>query len=86
MQPIVAKYANSLGVSDFVTGLTPDITLKEDIGNNASAGDENETLLKAALDNIRGLKSLSLATPSSLAKSRSLIAKKFGTVFQGYVC
>ncbi|MCX6221084.1 MAG: S41 family peptidase [Bacteroidia bacterium] len=76
MQPIVAKYANSLGVSDFVTGLTPDITLKEDIGNMLQLGDENETLLKAALDNIKGLKSLSLTPPSSLANSRSLIARK----------
>ena len=76
MQPIVAKYANSLGVSDFVTGLVPDITLKEDIGNMLQLGDENETLLKAVLDNIKGLKSQSLAMPSSLAKSRSLITKK----------
>jgi len=53
MQPIVAKYANSLGVSDFVTGLTPDITLKEDIGNMLPLGDENELLLKAVLDNIK---------------------------------
>ena len=76
MQPIVAKYANSLGVSDFVTGLVPDITLKEDIGNMLQLGDENETLLKAALDNIKGLKSMRLTTPSSLANSRSLVARK----------
>ncbi len=76
MQPIVAKYANSLGVSDFVTGLAPDITLKEDIGNMLQLGDENETLLKAVLDNIKGLKSQRLTAPSSMANSRSLIARK----------
>lgn len=72
MQPIVAKYANSLGVSDFVDGLTPDFTVKEDIGNLIALGDESETMLKSVLDYIKGLKSQSLTRSSSLANSRSL--------------
>ena len=76
MQPIVAKYANSLGVSDFVTGLTPDITLKEDIGHMLPLGDENELLLKAVLDNIKGLKSQSLTNVTSLANAKSLFGSK----------
>jgi carboxyl-terminal processing protease len=54
MQPIVVKFANSLGVSDFVNGLTPDITAEEDIANLLPFGDPNETLLKAVLTDMQG--------------------------------
>jgi len=76
MQPIVAEYANSQGVTEFVNGLVPDITAKEDIGNMLQLGDENETLLKIVLDYIKGLKSQSLTIPSSLANSRSVFVAK----------
>jgi len=77
MQPIVAKYANSLDVSDFVNGLTPDLILvKEDIGNMLPLGDENEQYLKATLDYMKGGKSLSLQNPSSLANSKYLFGPK----------
>jgi len=76
MQPIVAKYANSLGVTDFVDGLAPDVTAKEDIGNMLQLGDENETLLKTVLDYIKGLKSQSIVNASSLANSKSLFSSK----------
>ena len=76
MQPIVAEYANSLGVTEFVSGLVPDITAKEDIGNMLQLGDENETLLKIVLDNIKGLKSQSIVAPSSLANSKSVFVSK----------
>lgn len=54
MQPIVAKYANSLGVTDFVNGLTPDITAEEDIANLLPFGDPNETLLSVVLADMTG--------------------------------
>ncbi len=54
MQPVVVKIANSLGVSDFVNGLTPDITAEEDILNLLPFGDPNETLLSAVLADMRG--------------------------------
>jgi C-terminal processing protease CtpA/Prc len=76
MQPIVAKYANSLGVSDFVTGLVPDITLKESTSSMLQLGDENEQLLKAVLDNIKGLKSQTLPNISGSAISKSLFSSK----------
>jgi len=76
MQPIVAEYANSLGVTEFVSGLVPDITAKEDIGNMLQLGDENETLLKIVLDNIKGLKSQNIVTPSSLVNSKSVFISK----------
>jgi len=76
MQPIVAKYSNSLGVSDFVNGLAPDITAKEDVGNLLALGDENETLLKVVLDNIKAGKSLSLPNPTALANSKMIFSQK----------
>lgn len=77
MQPIVAKYANSLGVSDFVNGLTPDlVTPKEDIGSMLQLGDENEQLLKAVLDYMKAGKSISLPNPTSLANSKYLFGPK----------
>ncbi|MCK9640568.1 MAG: S41 family peptidase [Prolixibacteraceae bacterium] len=76
MQPIVAKYANSLGVSDFVTGLVPDVIVDEKKSAMLQLGDENEYLLKTVLDYLKGLKSQRLTTPGSLANSRSLVARK----------
>ena len=63
MQPIVAKYANSLGVTDFVNGLTPDITASEisaggmtmaDLKGILPFGDPNEKLLSYVLADISG--------------------------------
>jgi hypothetical protein len=76
MQPIIAKYSNSLDVSDFVNGFTPDINAPEDIGNMLPLGDENETMLKATLDNIKGLKSQGVVSRSSLANSRFVFGSK----------
>jgi C-terminal processing protease CtpA/Prc len=65
MQPIVAKYANSEGVSDFTEGLTPNITAKEDFANLLPFGDPNETLLKVVLDDIKGLPVTSMVLKSA---------------------
>jgi len=55
MQPIIVKIANSEGISDFVSGLVPDFEAREDIANLLPFGDQNETLLKAVLNNIKGI-------------------------------
>ena len=64
MQPIVFQIFNKLGQSDYTQGFTPDTEVKEyeSWNNILPFGDENETLLKAALDNIRGLTSKSIST------------------------
>ena len=54
MQPIIVKYANSLGVSDYVNGLTPNIVSEEDIASILPFGDPNEKLLKAVLTHMQG--------------------------------
>lgn len=55
MQPIIVKIANSQGVSDYVLGLFPDFQKEEDIANLLPFGDQNETLLKVVLNDIRGI-------------------------------
>ncbi len=57
MQPIVFQIFNKLGESDYTQGFTPDIEVVEyNFWNNILPfGDENEVVLKAALDDIRGL-------------------------------
>ena len=54
MQPIIVKLTNVQGVSDFVNGLAPDITSQEDIANLLPFGNQNETMLKAVLANLKG--------------------------------
>jgi C-terminal processing protease CtpA/Prc len=69
MQPIVFQIYNKLGQSDYTQGFVPDIEVKEyQFWNNILPfGDENEVVLKAALDDIRGVSAKSL--PSTLYKN-----------------
>ncbi|WP_299528019.1 S41 family peptidase [uncultured Lutibacter sp.] len=57
MQPIVFQIYNKSGQSDYTHGFNMDIEVVEDDFWNAILpfGDENEVVLKAALDDIRGL-------------------------------
>ena len=56
MQPIVFQIYNKLGQSDYTQGFPPDIEVVEgNYWNNILPfGDENEVVLKTALDDIRG--------------------------------
>jgi carboxyl-terminal processing protease len=55
MQPIVVKYANSNGISDFVSGLIPDIVAEEDIDNLLPFGNPHEKLLSYVLSDMTGI-------------------------------
>ena len=57
MQPIVFQIYNKLDQSDYTLGFVPDIEVKEYQSwyNILPFGDENEVVLKAALDDIRGV-------------------------------
>ncbi len=57
LQPLVLKSMNAEDVSDYVNGLNPDISYKEDITNLGELGDVNEPLLKIAIDLIQGNRS-----------------------------
>jgi carboxyl-terminal processing protease len=55
MQPIVVKISNANDISDFVDGLTPNYLAEEDIASLLPFGDQNETLLRVALNDIQGI-------------------------------
>lgn len=52
IQPLLGRNENADGFSDFTDGLTPDIILKEDLGNLGILGDANERLLARAIEEI----------------------------------
>ena len=54
IQPIVLRYANSMGVTDFKDGFAPDIEIEDDLFAALPLGDKNEPLLKAAIEDITG--------------------------------
>lgn len=80
MQPIVFKSFNKNGESDYTQGFEPDgeVIEYEYWNNILPFGDENEVVLKAALDDIRGLttKSSKKSTFSKALKADKL-TKKF---------
>jgi C-terminal processing protease CtpA/Prc len=65
MQPIVVKYANSAGESDYINGLTPNILAEEDIANLLPFGNPNEKLLSMALADISGIQAPAQALKST---------------------
>ncbi|HKJ78793.1 MAG TPA: S41 family peptidase [Prolixibacteraceae bacterium] len=54
IQPIVIRYANSQGITDFKDGFAPNIPVEDDITSGFPLGDKNEPLLKAAIEDITG--------------------------------
>lgn len=55
MLPLVFQTANSVGYTNFVDGLVPDIEQAEDYSNLGTLGDENEPLLATAIADITGV-------------------------------
>lgn len=54
LQPLVFKIENVEGKSDYLNGLAPDISIKEDLANMGTLGDASEPLLNAAINSILG--------------------------------
>ncbi|MFJ1329307.1 S41 family peptidase [Capnocytophaga canimorsus] len=54
MQPLVLKIENSLGQGDYTSGITPDISIEEDLSKMGQLGQSSDPLLKKVLDNITG--------------------------------
>lgn len=54
IQPIVVRYANSMGVTNFKDGFSPDIPVEDELFDAVPLGDKSEPLLKAALEDITG--------------------------------
>lgn len=79
MQPIVFKIFNKNGESDYTQGFAPDIEVKEYEYWNAILpfGNENEVVLKTALDDIRGL-----TTKMSTTKKKTFAKELDNTIFE----
>lgn len=60
VQPIILKYANSLGVTDFKDGFIPDIPVEDDLFSPIPLGDKTEAMLKAALKEITGVEVIAM--------------------------
>ncbi len=54
VMPIVLKYANAEGVTDFSEGLTPDYPVEDNLLQAKPFGDESDPMLATALDLISG--------------------------------
>lgn len=76
MQPIVVKYANSKGVTDFFQGLFPNVYVEEDVVHLMPLGDPNETLLKVALDDMKGIAVTSQTLKSAKMGMRKAVDRK----------
>ncbi len=55
VQPIVLKYANSLGFTDFKDGLDADIPVEDDLFSPIPLGDRTEAMLKTTIEDITGV-------------------------------
>lgn len=54
IQPIVIRYANSEGVTDFKDGFAPDLLVDDDLFGGIPLGDINDPLFSTAIENITG--------------------------------
>ncbi len=66
VQPIVLRYANSQGVTDFKDGFLPDIEVEDELFGALPLGNKEEPLLKAALEDITGVDVIAMATKSAV--------------------
>jgi C-terminal processing protease CtpA/Prc len=60
VQPIILKYANSQGVTDFKDGFVPDISVEDDLFSSVPLGEKSEALLKTAIEDITGVEIIAM--------------------------
>ena len=60
IQPIILKYANSQGVTDFKDGFVPDILDENDVFSPIPLGDKKEALLKRTIEDITGVEIIAM--------------------------
>ncbi len=65
LQPIVLRYANVQGVTDFKDGFAPDIEVADELFEAIPLGDKEEQLFKAALEEITGEEVVAMAAKSA---------------------
>lgn len=60
VQPIILKYANSQGVTDFKEGFVADIAVEDDLFSPIPLGDKSEVMLKKAIEDITGVEVIAM--------------------------
>jgi C-terminal processing protease CtpA/Prc len=76
IQPIIVRYANSLGITDFKNGFAPDFLVSDELLPAYPLGELTEPLLKKAVENITGI-----TIPSS---KKAAIPFEFDIVNRGF--
>jgi carboxyl-terminal processing protease len=77
IQPIVLRYANSQGVTDFKDGFVPDIAAKDDLFSGIPLGDKDDSLLKAAIEDITGTQIVAMKKARTDVPAYSLFDRGF---------
>ena len=72
MQPIVIKYSNANGFTDFVNGIEPDIEVKDNLLYAKPFGSLEDPLLAAALEEISGVSPLARKSAGPETQFRSI--------------
>ncbi|WP_347838074.1 S41 family peptidase [uncultured Draconibacterium sp.] len=77
LQPIVLRYANSAGVTDFKDGFAPDIPADDNLLNAVPLGDKTDPLFKAAIEHITGSPVVALKSAKKVNFSYELFDRGF---------
>lgn len=77
IQPIVLRYANSQGVTDFKDGFEPDIAVEDDLFSGIPLGSKQEPLLKAAIEDITGMPVVAMKKARIAAPDYSIFDRGF---------
>jgi len=83
LQPIIAKYFNSLGKSDFTAGFAPNFVVRDGGLDMRPFGDPTEPLLNKALNDILGTQTLPIATKRSASIQTSRLLSVPGKRIRG---
>ena len=67
LQPIVLRYANAWGVTDFKDGFAPDLRVQESLFNAYPLGDVNDPLFAAAIADITGTSAVVASKSAEIA-------------------
>ena len=82
LQPIVLRYANAWGVTDFKDGFAPDIPAKDDLFRGVyPLGDMNDPLFAAAIEDITGM---AVTASVKSAKIPAVSARRFDRGFSKF--
>lgn len=66
VQPIILKYANSLGITDFKDGFVADIPFEDDLFSSIPLGDKTEAMLSATLKEITGIEVIAMKSAKKI--------------------